>query len=116
MQSDHDRRKARIEQALAELAPLDGLLDLLTDYRNATIRWATKQRTDDLCDVFTSQDEIYCILERAFALDLTDQRADLASECLSECDYDIGEGSFLNDAGVENFGSSHPDSGRGFRL
>ena len=111
----------RITEMLTTLAPLDGLPDLLAVWRDAEIRHARTQRSDDYLDTLTALDEVLCVLERATRLDFTEQRATLADEALNDCRYDMREVCYVDHNGEpvtppRSFGADHPNAGRGFRL
>jgi hypothetical protein len=93
----------RITETLARLAPLDGLAELVADYRAAEIRHARTYRDSDEVDVCQIEDEIACLLERAFGWDLTDVRAGISDNAWG-CGFDLREGVRINRNGDHAWG------------
>ena len=112
--------KARLmDEALAADAKLDRLIDLIGQHRTARLKEARQEgtlKTSGLRDRLETEYHILGMIEDVFGIDADDARNDCVSMALDECDYDIKESAFLNDVPVENFGMSHPDAGRGFRV
>lgn len=111
----------RITEKLTQLVAFDDLAERITEYRDAEIRHARTQRTDDYLDTLTTLNEVLCILERGAQLDLCEQRMMIADEALNDCRYDMKEGCYVDHNGEPitprgSFGGSHPDAGKGFRL
>ncbi len=116
-----EHRAKRLNNALSRLAAFDELADAVADYRDAAIRHARTNTADDFLDELLTEDRIACIMERAIGWDLCDTRELLRNEARRECDYDMKEECYVDDNGepirnTRNFGSEHPDAGRGFRL
>lgn len=108
-----------VDAALLVDAKLDRLIDLIGQHRTARIKEAQQTYTAKTSGLRARLETEYAILgaiEDAFGCDLTNDRDAIACECRDECGFDIEADSFLSDVPVQNFGQSHPDSGRGFRV
>ena len=104
-----------MNEALAIDAQLDRLVSLIAANRAARLKQAQGKGRVHRARLETEY-ELLGIVEEVFGIDCDDAREECATECLAEYGYDVRDGSFEDDVPVENFGASHPDAGRGFRL
>lgn len=108
-----------IDEALAANAKIARLIDLLGQHSDARIKEAQQRgtaKTSGLLALFETEYAIFGLIEEVWNVDLDDRREELADECLRECGYDLRLAAYRRDVRANNFGLSHPDEGRGFRI
>ena len=108
-----------VDAALLVDAKLDRLIDLIGQHRTARLKGAQQTytaKTSGLRARLETEHAILAVIEDVFGCDLSDDRAEIVDVCRDECGFDIEADGFLSDVPVQNFGQSHPDSGRGFRI